>query len=337
MSVSQPVRDAYAAMAKPYIDLCEGGDWPDDDDDVALVERHLTGLDGPVLDLGCGPGHWTARLHSLGADVTGIDLVPEFIAHARAAHPESTYRLGTMTALDVADHSVAGLLSWYSTIHLPPAELDGVLAEFRRVLSSSGVLVVGFFASADVVAPFDHKVVTAYRWPVDVLARRLAAAGFVEVERRQHQVAGRPDRRYAALVACGSRGQVARPLRKQALRVGPDHEIAEQADVDAEHREPPAAPGIAQAEPQADQHEAGRHQDAEREGEPQRPERGQDPGENDGGDRRQQQKDPVVPTDPPRRASFGHHETFASRRSTYALSPHLRAAPAQGGSGARAV
>ena len=201
MSASLPVREAYAAMAQPYIDLCEGAAWPDDEEDSSLVERHLTGLDGTVLDLGCGPGHWTARLRSLGADVTGIDLVPEFIAHARAAHPGSTYRLGSMTELDVPDRSVAGVLSWYSTIHLPPLELDPVLAEFRRVLSSSGVLVVGFFDSDDEVAAFDHKVVTAYRWPIDAFAGRVADAAFVEVERRQHRVQGRADRRYAALVA----------------------------------------------------------------------------------------------------------------------------------------
>ena len=37
-----------------------------------------------VLDLGCGPGQWSAYLHSLGAEVVGVDLVEEFIAHARA-------------------------------------------------------------------------------------------------------------------------------------------------------------------------------------------------------------------------------------------------------------
>jgi hypothetical protein len=96
---------------------------------------------------------------------------------------------------------VAGILSWYSTIHLPPAELDRVLAEFRRLLAPSGALVVGFFDSDDDVAPFDHKVITAYRWPVDVLVEHLTAAGFVEQERRQHQRPERPDRRYAAVAA----------------------------------------------------------------------------------------------------------------------------------------
>lgn len=200
MSASSVVRDAYAAKAQQYIDLVVDR-WPDDVEDTALVRRHLAGLAGPVLDLGCGPGHWTARLQSWGAEVTGVDLVPEFVDHARRTYPGTRFRLGSMTELDVADGSIAGLLSWYSTIHVRPDELDGVLVELRRVLAPGGVLVAGFFDSADEVAEFDHKVVTAYRWPVDVFAERLRAAGFVELERRQHQVPERPDRRYAAIAA----------------------------------------------------------------------------------------------------------------------------------------
>ena len=135
-----------------------------------------------MLDLGCGPGHWTAYLHSLGVDVTGIDMVPEFIAHARASHPGPDFRLGSMTELDAPEHSVAGMLAWYSTIHLPPEELDRMFAETRRLLASSGMLVAGFFDSDDDVAGFDHKVITAYRWPVDVFAEHLAKAGFTEVQ-----------------------------------------------------------------------------------------------------------------------------------------------------------
>ena len=199
----RPVRDAYSSKSQQYIDLLDDG-WADDEEDTALVRHHLTGLTGLDLDLGCGPGHWTAYLRSWGVDVTGVDLVPEFVAHARTAYPGSRFRLGSMTELDVADHSVAGLLSWYSTIHLSPRELDGALAAFRRLLSPGGVLVIGFFDSEDEVTAFDHKIITAYRWPVDVLADRLATAGFVELQRRRHQVPDRPDRRYAALVARAS-------------------------------------------------------------------------------------------------------------------------------------
>jgi hypothetical protein len=162
-------------MSKQYIGLFDG-DWQAHEDDTALIRRHLT----------------------------GIDLVPEFIAHARATHPGPEFRLGSMTELDAPEHSLAGILTWYSTIHLPPAELDRVLAGFRRLLASSGMLIAGFFDSDDVVAGFDHKVITAYRWPVDVFAGRLAKAGFTEVQRLRQRFAEPPDRKYAAIAARAS-------------------------------------------------------------------------------------------------------------------------------------
>jgi SAM-dependent methyltransferase len=196
----QSVRDAYSSMSEQYIALFDG-DWQAHVDDTALVRGHLAGLNGTVFDLGCGPGHWTAYLHSLGVDVTGIDLVPEFIDHARTSFTGPEFRLGSMTELDVPDHSAAGILSWYSTIHLSPQELDGVLAEFRRMLAPSGRLVIGFFDSDDEVAEFDHKVLAAYRWPVDELSARLAKAGFTELQRLKQQFPDRPDRKYAAIAA----------------------------------------------------------------------------------------------------------------------------------------
>ncbi len=198
------MRAAYSSMAEQYIDFVGDGRWQDHEDDTALIRRHLTGLPGPVLDLGCGPGHWTAHLHALGVEVTGVDVVPEFIAHARSTHPGPTFLLGSMTELDVPEHSVAGILAWYSTIHLPPPELDRVLAGFRRLLAPGGVLVVGFFGSDDGVGAFDHKVITAYRWPVGVFTRHLAEAGFTEVQRLQKQLPERPDRKYAAVAARAS-------------------------------------------------------------------------------------------------------------------------------------
>ena len=92
-----------------------------------------------------------------------------------------------------------GILAWYSLIHLPPPDLDKVLAEFRRVITPAGTLVVGFF-DGDELATFDHKVVTAYRWPVDELAERLTRAGFTEVERERRPGDG-THRPHAAIAA----------------------------------------------------------------------------------------------------------------------------------------
>ena len=85
MNVEQ-VRDAYASVADLYIELF-GTSQQVHADDLAFIGRHLAIRPGTVLDLGCGPGHITGYLRSLGVDAMGIDMVPEFIAHAKAAHP----------------------------------------------------------------------------------------------------------------------------------------------------------------------------------------------------------------------------------------------------------
>ncbi|MEV4629922.1 class I SAM-dependent methyltransferase [Micromonospora sp. NPDC049523] len=184
----EQVRQSYGSVAELYIELF-GTSQQVHADDLDFIGRHLAGRPGTVLDLGCGPGHITDHLRSLGVDATGIDMVPEFVAHAKAAHPSGSYQLGSFESLAVADHSVAGILAWYSLIHFTPQDLDGVLAEFRRAIAPKGTLVVGFF-DADEVAAFDHKVVTAYRWPVDEFSERLARAGFTEVERLQRPSEG---------------------------------------------------------------------------------------------------------------------------------------------------
>ena len=200
---AEQVRQAYASVAELYIELF-GTRQQVHADDLAFIGRHLAGRPGRVLDLGCGPGHITDYLRSLGADATGIDMVPEFVAHARATHPGGDYRLGSIDDLAAADHSVAGILAWYSLIHLPPREVDGVLAEFRRVLAPAGTLVLGLF-TGDEVAAFDHKVATAYRWPLDEFSQRLAQAGFTEVERLARPGDGthRPHAAVAAVVTDG--------------------------------------------------------------------------------------------------------------------------------------
>ncbi|MBO4206015.1 class I SAM-dependent methyltransferase [Micromonospora echinofusca] len=195
---TQQVRQAYASVAELYIGLF-GTRQQVHADDLAFIGRHLAGRPGTVLDLGCGPGHITDYLRSSGVDATGIDLVPEFVAHARATHPDGRYELGSMDRLAAADRSVVGILAWFSLIHLPPQDLDGVLAEFRRVLAPAATLVTGFFVRDEVDA-FDHKVVTAWRWPVDEFSERLTRVGFREVERLQRPAEG-PHRPYAAIAA----------------------------------------------------------------------------------------------------------------------------------------
>ncbi len=157
---------------------------------------------GPVADLGCGPGHLTAHLRSLGLDASGVDLSPAMISLARAAHPDLRFEVGSMAALDLPDASLAGILSWYSVIHTPPVDVPRYFAEFARTLASGGHVLLGCFESRGApLTSFDHKVTTAYCWPLDELAGIAAAAGFAEVGRMYREpVAGERPLRHAALL-----------------------------------------------------------------------------------------------------------------------------------------
>lgn len=146
----------------------------------------------------------------------GIDLVPRFVAHARATYPQVRYEVGSLTDLDLPDGSVAGLLAWYSLIHLTPTAFDDALAGLRRLVPPGGTVVLGL-VDGDDLGPFDHKVITAYRWPADEVARRLARAGFVEID-RERRPATEDQRPHLALAAqaCsvnspGSRGNQVPP------------------------------------------------------------------------------------------------------------------------------
>lgn len=195
------VRDAYSKVAQQYIDLL-GSLAHVHPDDVALVARHLGRLPGRVLDVGCGPGHLTGLLHSLGVDVTGIDPVPEFVAHARETYPAADFAVGSVFDLGRTDGSVDGILAWYSLIHLHPGRVAGALIEIRRVLAPGGALVLGFFEGDD-SDQFDHRVVAAYRWRLDEVADWLSRAGFIEVcrSRRGQEGERRPHAAIAAHAA----------------------------------------------------------------------------------------------------------------------------------------
>ena len=149
--------------------------------DRQLVSTWAGGVEGAVIDAGCGPGQWTQFLHELGLPVRGVDRVPEFIEHARRAHPDVRFDLDDLDALDVETGTVGGVLAWYSLIHHEPGTIRIPLREFNRALGPGGGLLIGFF-EGPAVERFDHAVVPAYRWSVTDLAEELGAAGFDVIE-----------------------------------------------------------------------------------------------------------------------------------------------------------
>ncbi|QHC60944.1 methyltransferase domain-containing protein [Rathayibacter sp. VKM Ac-2760] len=191
--------------------------------DERLVTAWAATVDGPLLDAGCGPGHWTAHLAERGHDARGVDRVGAFVDHARAVHPGVPFAVGDLDALTDPDGTYGGVLAWYSLVHHEPGTLRRALDEFARVLRPDGRLLVGFFLGRD-LEPFDHAVVTAYRWPPDLLARELEAAGFEVLETHTRTGAAPTPRPHAAILA---------RLRRSALRAGEGEGAAEADHQDA--------------------------------------------------------------------------------------------------------
>jgi SAM-dependent methyltransferase len=182
-------RAAYDAIASVYADQFK--DTLDDRPTerallAAFAEEIRRGPAGLVADLGCGPGHIAAHLHSLGLSVLGVDQSAEMLAIGRTHYPEVRFALSSITRLGLADGSCRGVLSRSSVIHLPPRLLPTALAEFARVLAPGGWLLISFSA-ADVPEPpyeyYDHRVAAAYRWWPDHVVSLLRSAGITETAR----------------------------------------------------------------------------------------------------------------------------------------------------------
>jgi hypothetical protein len=82
------VRRSYDAVADNYVSMGIGDLGPTPWLLAALnaFAEQVRGI-GPVLDAGCGPGTTSGYLHALGLEVSGIDLSPRMIEHARRLHP----------------------------------------------------------------------------------------------------------------------------------------------------------------------------------------------------------------------------------------------------------
>lgn len=153
-----------------------------------FAELVRTAGGGPVADVGCGPGHVTRHLHDLGVDAFGIDLSPKMVAIARRDYPNLRFEVGTMTHLDLPDDSVAGVLAFWSVIHVPDDSVPGVFEQFRRVLRSGSPLLIGFHVGDEATHTSEgysgrSMNVDSFRRRPDRIARWLRQAGFaIEAE-----------------------------------------------------------------------------------------------------------------------------------------------------------
>lgn len=191
------VKDSYGTQAKEYAALL-GKVENLAEADLAFMRGWAQSVEGPVLDVGCGPGQWTHYLQREGVEARGIDPVGEFVDLASATYPSETFSLGRAEDTGAAAGSVGEVLAWYSLIHTEPERIGDALSEFHQIISPGGSLALGFFEGPDLL-PFEHAITTAWFWPMDLLVREVEAAGFTVTHTEARTDPG--SRRHGAITA----------------------------------------------------------------------------------------------------------------------------------------
>ena len=98
--------------------------------DALAEEAKALGITGPILDVGCGEGYYSARLGSaLNAEVVGLDISKEAVRCAAAKYKQFQWLCATAAHIPVAEGS-AGLVTSLFALTLPE--------EFSRVLAEDG-------------------------------------------------------------------------------------------------------------------------------------------------------------------------------------------------------
>lgn len=156
------------------------------DEVPGLAEGH------PIADLGCGPGHVTARLAEaaaeVGVEVVGFDPSPAMVAAAQAAHPDVPFqRAGLAQFLRPRNAEAWGVVvAWFSLIHLAASELPDALTTLARTVRVGGWVLVALHAGDGIVhadewlgRPIDLDVVLHDRAQVVAAA---TAAGLTVLE-----------------------------------------------------------------------------------------------------------------------------------------------------------
>ena len=189
MNVSRPegAEASYDAVADEYTRRIfhELDDKPLDREWLDRFAARMRGK-GVVADIGCGPGHVTRYLHERGVQVCGVDLSSAMIECARELNPGIEFLHADMRALRVPDGSWAGIVAFYSLIHIARDLITQTLREFRRLLRPGGWLLLSFHCGDETLHLdewWGHQVSLDFLFfHPDEMTGYLAAAGFTVEE-----------------------------------------------------------------------------------------------------------------------------------------------------------
>jgi SAM-dependent methyltransferase len=185
------IAHAYDVVAEAYA-TAFAGELERKPFDRDLLDRFAAAMAGrgAVWDIGCGAaGHLARYLAHRGVDVAGADLSLRSVAVARSRQPGLAFAAADMCRLPLRHGCMAGVVAFYSVIHLPRERIPAALAEFRRVLRPGGGMLIamhGGDGETGAAEWFGHPVqVRATLVRMGELSAMAGAAGFSVIE--QHE------------------------------------------------------------------------------------------------------------------------------------------------------
>jgi len=132
--------EVYATAAGDYANRFAQAQNSDQEADLQAFLANLPKA-GHVLDLGCGPGHWAARIRDAGLTVDAMDASPEM---AQLAKDNFDLDVQTIPFEDLtAQNRYDGIWANFSLLHAPRADFPNHLARIHRALRSGGCLSIG--------------------------------------------------------------------------------------------------------------------------------------------------------------------------------------------------
>jgi len=108
----------------------------------ALLDAFITLLpaNAAVLDLGCGPGHYSARLLAHNMKVLCVDISSEMVARCTQLGLDA--EIGDIENLSLGGKVFDGIWMHTSLVHVPRKTIPKVVVQLRDHLVPSGILGV---------------------------------------------------------------------------------------------------------------------------------------------------------------------------------------------------
>ncbi|MCU1492530.1 MAG: methyltransferase domain protein [Acidimicrobiaceae bacterium] len=162
---------------------------------VAPYLDDLAGLEGPVLDLGCGRGELLEVLAAGGVTAYGIDLDPEYVERGRARGLDVRLEDARAHLAGLEERSLGAVTAIQVVEHLPVDELIEIVELAARAIRPGGLIVLETQNPENVVvgsSSFYLDPTHQRPIPPELLAFLVGARGFGDVEIRRLERADQP-------------------------------------------------------------------------------------------------------------------------------------------------